>query len=686
MKSVSRASVKVLLLMLALVVLSACSKTKNETKVAGSKPVDPANMDTTVAPGKDFFRYANGAWLEKNPVPAAYGSWTSFHVLDKQNDEVLHEILEAAAKNANAPRGSNLQKIGDFYATGMDSAKIEAEGITPIAADLARVAALQTPDELQKEIAWFHQHTVPAIFNFFSGDDDKNSTQVIAQIYQGGLGLPDRDYYFNQDERTQKIREDYLKHVAAMLRLAGDDSVTAAASARTVMAIEKQLAQASSTNVELRDSEKNYNKLTPEKLAALAPEVNWKNYYANLGIAAPKEINVGQPKFMQAAAKMLKTAPLTDWKIYLRWHLVSNAAPFLSSPFVNENFKFYGTTLTGAKELQPRWRRVKDVTDGLLGEALGELFVAKKFSPEAKTRAKEMVNNLIAAYRARILRLDWMDDATCQAALHKLSTFGVKIGYPDVWRDYSALEIDRASYFENLKRATLFETRRQLSKIDKPVDRNEWIMTPPTVNAYYRSTRNEIVFPAGVLQPPFFDANADDAVNYGGIGAVIGHELTHGFDDEGSKYDAEGNLKSWWSPEVRKNFEERAQMVVEQFNNFLAIDTLHVNGKLTLGENIADLGGLSIAYEGLMKALENKKVQPIDGFTPEQRFFLSWAQIWRVNYRPESMRLQVLTNVHAPGNFRVLGPLANMPEFYLAFSVSETEAMFQPEAQRAKIW
>ncbi len=686
MKNVSQISVKNLLLMLVFAVLSACSKTENKNKVAGPKPIDPANMDTTVAPGKDFFRYANGAWLDKNPVPAAYGSWTSFHVLDKQNDEMLHQILEEAAKDANASRGSNLQKIGDFYAIGMDSAKIEAEGMTPIAADLARVAALQTPDELQKEIAWFHQHTVPAIFNFFSGDDDKNSAQVIAQIYQGGLGLPDRDYYFNQDERTQKIREDYLKHIAAMSRLAGDDSVAAAAGAKTVMAIEKQLAQASSTNVELRDSEKNYNKMAPEKLAALAPEVNWKNYYANLGIAAPKEINVGQPKFMQAAAKMLKTVPLVDWKIYLRWHLVSNAAPFLSSSFVNENFKFYGTTLTGAKELQPRWRRVKDVTDGLLGEALGELFVGKKFSPEAKARCKEMVNNLIAAYRARILRLDWMDDATRQAALHKLSTFGVKIGYPDVWRDYSALEIDRNSYFENLKRATLFETRRQLSKIDKPVDRNEWIMTPPTVNAYYRSTRNEIVFPAGVLQPPFFDANADDAVNYGGIGAVIGHELTHGFDDEGSKYDAEGNLKSWWSPEVRKNFEERAQMVVEQFNNFLAIDTLHVNGKLTLGENIADLGGLSIAYEALMKALENKRVQPIGGFTPEQRFFLSWAQIWRVNYRPESMRLQALTNVHAPGNFRVLGPLANMPEFYLAFSVAETDAMFQPEAQRAKIW
>jgi len=568
----------------------------------------------------------------------------------------------------------------------MDSATIEAEGIKPIKADLARIAAIKDQAELQKELAWFHLYTVPAIFTFTSGDDDKNSTQVIAQIRQGGLGLPDRDYYFNQDERTQEIREEYLKHIAAMLRLAGDDSVSADASAKTVMKIETQLANASFTAVERRDSEKNYNKMAPEKLTALAPEMDWKNYYDALGISAPKEINVNQPKFMQAAAKMIKAVPLDDWKMYLRWHLISNAAPFLSLSFDQENFRFYGTTLTGAKEQQPRWRRVKDVIDGLLGEALGELFIEKKFSPAAKTRAKEMVDNLIAAYRERIMRLEWMDETTRQAALHKLASFGVKIGYPDEWRDYSALEIDRASFFENLKRATLFEKRRLLNKIDKPIDRNEWLMTPPTVNAYYNPTRNEIVFPAGILQPPFFDANADDAVNYGGMGAVIGHELTHGFDDEGSKYDAQGNLKSWWSPEVRKKFDARAAVLEKHFNNYLAIDTLHVNGKLTLGENIADLGGLAIAYDGLMKALENKKVQPIDGFTPEQRLFLSWAQVWRTNYRPETLRLQVRTNPHSPANFRVIGPLSNLPEFYLAFGLTEVDAMFRPEAQRAKIW
>ncbi len=685
MKS-SSMMLKAFFVLIALLAFFSCKKSSQETAANKPKPIDPANLDNTVTPGKDFFRYANGAWLDKNPVPAAYGSWGSFHVLDQQNDDVLHEILIEAAQRADAPKGSNLQKIGDFFASGMDSAKIEAEGLQPIVADLARVAAMQSPEDLQKELAWFHQNTAPAIFNFFSGDDDKNSAQVIAQIYQGGLGLPDRDYYFSDDERTKQIREEYVKHLAAMFRLAGDDSMAAATGAQTVIALETKLAASSSTPVELRDSEKNYNKLAPEKLAQLTPEFDWQKYYTALGIPAPQEVNIGQPKFLQAAAKLLKTEPLADWKIYLRWHLINNAAPYLSAPFVNENFRFFGTTLTGAKELQPRWRRVKNIIDALLGEALGELFVAKKFSPEAKAQCKEMVNNLIVAYRERLQQLEWMDEPTRQAALHKLSTFGVKIGYPDVWRDYSTLEIDRSSYFENLKRATLFETRRQLNKIDKPVDRNEWGMTPPTVNAYYRSTRNEIVFPAGILQPPFFDANADDAVNYGGMGAVIGHELTHGFDDEGSKYDASGNLKSWWSPEVRRQFEARAQVLVEQFNNYLAVDTLHVNGKLTLGENIADLGGLSIAHEALLKSLENKKVQLLDGFTPEQRFFLSWAQVWRANYRPESLRLQVKTNPHSPANFRVIGPLANMPEFYSAFNLMEVDAMFRPEAQRAKIW
>ncbi len=675
---------QLLALVLTLMVFSSCSKSEHETKVASPKPLDPANLDNTVTPGKDFFRYANGAWMDKNPVPAAYGSWTSFHVLDQQNDELLRKILDEAVKMKAVVPGSNVQKIRDFYASGMDSTKIEAEGIKPIAAALARIVAIKDQNDLQQEFAWFHLYTVPAIFNFTSGDDDKNSTQVIAQIRQGGLGLPDREYYFNGDERMQKLRAAYLEHVAAMLRLAGEES--AAAHAQTVMKIETQLAQASFTAVELRDSEKNYNKMPPEKLAALAPEMDWKNYFAGLGIAPPRELNVAQPQFLQAAMKMLQSVALEDWKIYLRWHLVSSAAPFLSSAFDKENFRFYGTELTGAQEQQPRWRRVKNMTDNLLGEALGELFVAKKFSPEAKARCKEMVNNLIAAYRARLEQLEWMDEPTRQAALHKLSSFGVKIGYPDVWRDYSALEIERASYFENLKRATLFEARRQLNKIDKPVDRNEWLMTPPTVNAYYNPTRNEIVFPAGILQPPFFDAHADDAVNYGGMGAVIGHELTHGFDDEGSKYDAEGNLKSWWSPTVREKFEARAQVVVEQFNGYVALDTLHVNGKLTLGENIADLGGLAIAYEALRKTLENKKAQPIEGFTPAQRFFLSWAQVWRSNYRPESLRLLVRTNPHSPANFRVIGPLANLPEFYAAFNLTEVEAMFLPEAKRAKIW
>ncbi|MCK6560988.1 M13 family metallopeptidase [bacterium] len=669
-----------------MMMMAACRQAQHEAATLPAKPVDPANLDTTVAPGQDFFRYANGKWLDQNPVPAAYGSWTSFHELNLKNEQVLHEILAEAAKNTNAPRGSNLQKIGDFYATGMDSTKIEAQGLQPIAADLARLAALQSRQELERELAWFHLQAVPALFVFDSGDDDKNSTQVIAQIYQGGLGLPDRDYYFNQDERTRQIRAAYVQHVAAMLRLAGDDSATAAAGAQAVMAIETRLAKFSSTNVELRDSEKNYNKFSAEKLATLAPAFDWQSYFTELGIPEPGEINVGQPKFLSGAAALLDSVALSDWKTYLRWHLLAEAAPALSAAFVNENFEFYGTTLTGAKELRPRWRRVKEVIDNLMGEALGELYVARRFSPEAKTRAQAMVDTLLAAYGERLRKLDWMDDATRQAALKKLSTFGVKIGYPEVWRDYSALAIDRSSYFENLKRAVQFERRRQLGKIGKPIDRSEWEMSPPTVNAYYRPTRNEIVFPAGILQPPFFEASADAAVNYGGIGAVIGHEITHGFDDEGSKYDAEGNLRSWWSPAVRKQFEARAQRLVEHFNGYVAIDTLHVNGKLTLGENIADLGGLCIAYDGLQRALAGKPRPLIDGFTPEQRFFLNWAQVWRINYRPESLRLQVLTNVHAPGNFRVLGPLSNMPEFHAAFNVKPEQAMYLPAEKLARIW
>jgi len=471
-----------------------------------------------------------------------------------------------------------------------------------------------------------------------------------------------------------------------MFKLIGDGAATAEAEAKTVLAFETRLAKASFTRVERRDPDKNYNKMTQAQLAGLTPDFSWPEFFAGIGLSKPGDVNVGQPPFFKEVNVMMKEVPLSDWRTYLRWRLVSNAASALSSPFVNENFHFYGTILTGAKELQPRWKRIIQIINRTMGEALGQLYVDKAFSPQAKARAKEMVNNLVAAMREHINGLEWMDATTRAAALKKLESFGVKIGYPDKWRDYSKLEIDRTSYLENLRRAAEFNFNFNMEKIGKPVDRTEWGMTPPTVNAYYSATRNEIVFPAGILQPPFFDPKADDAVNYGGMGAVIGHEISHGFDDQGSKFDANGNLKMWWSPETRKKFDERTALVVQQFDGYVAIDSLHVNGKLTLGENIGDLAGLSIAYTALEKALTGKPRMLIDGFTPEQRFFLAWAQIWRRNSTPEALRLQVRTDPHSPSMFRTNGPLSNMPSFYRAFGCADGDTMVRPDAVRAKVW
>lgn len=651
-----------------------------------TRGLDPKNIDPSVKPSDNFYQYANGGWLAKNPIPPEYSSWGSFTELGELNNLVLKDILEQAAQNTNAPKGSNEQKIGDFYATGMDSARIEALEAKPIEADLKRVEAIEDQAGLEAGIARLHKYGTRPAFNFFASQDLKNSEMVIAQLGQGGLALPDRDYYVAEDDKSKKIREEYLGHIAKMFELLGDDAVTASAGAKTVIAIETRLAKASLTRVERRDPEKNYHKMTLAELKALSPNFDWNRYFTGIGVSNPGDLNVAQPDFFKEVSKMMKDVPLNDWKVYLRWHLLRDAAEGLSSPFVNESYRFYGTILTGAKELQPRWKRIRGVINGLLGEALGELYVAKAFSPQAKARAKEMVNNLLASMRDHITNLAWMDDATKKEALKKLSSFGVKIGYPDEWRDYSKLEIDRTSYIENVRRASAFAFEYNISKIGKPVDRKEWGMTPPTVNAYYSPTRNEIVFPAGILQPPFFDPDADDAVNYGGMGAVIGHEISHGFDDQGSKFDADGNLKDWWTPESRKKFEERANGVARQFDSYVAIDTLHVNGKLTLGENIGDLGGLSISFSALQEALQGKPRTKIDGFTPEQRFFLAWAQIWRRNARPEAIRLQVRTDPHSPAQFRTNGPLSNMTEFYQAFGCTDGDPMMRPANERAKIW
>jgi putative endopeptidase len=648
--------------------------------------LDPVNMDLSVEPCTDFYRYANGTWLRRNPIPPEFSRWGSFQILAEKNTVVLREILEEAARSSAAAKGTNGQKIGDFYYTGMDSSTIESLGWKPIEGDLKQIASIKDVTGVQEELAWFHLNGIGGVFGLFANQDQKKSTQVVAHLGQGGLGLPDRDYYVSDDPKLKQNREEYVAHITAMFTLLGDEEADARIAATNVLAFETRLAKASFTRVERRDPEKNYNKMTQQQLDALAPEFGWNRFFVAVGLTNPGDVIVGQPPFFKEVSAMLKDVPLKDWKTYLRWRLVNAAAPALSSAFVNESFRFNGTILTGTKELQPRWKRISQVMNGAMGEALGELYVARAFSPQAKARAREMVNNLLASMKDHIQALDWMDDVTRAAALKKLSTFNVKIGYRDKWRDYSQLTIDRTSYLENLRRAAQFNFRYTMSRIGKPVDPTEWGMTPPTVNAYYSATRNEIVFPAGILQPPFFNPDADDAVNYGGMGAVIGHEISHGFDDQGSKYDADGNLKMWWTPETRKKFEERTGLVVKQFDDYVAIDSLHVNGKLTLGENIGDFAGLSIAYSALEKALAGKPKQMIDGFTPQQRFFLAWAQIWRTNSTPEALRLQVRTDPHSPARFRTNGPLSNIPAFYAAFGCTEGSPMVRPQDVRPRIW
>ncbi len=652
-----------------------------------AQSIDPANMDTTCSACEDFYAYANGGWLTRATIPAAYSVWGSFNELADKNDAVVHDILEHARANAPAAKpGSNEQKLGVFYGSCMDSAQAEAQGITPIQSTLDRIAALRTRDDVEQLIAEFHRDGMGVLFSFGGRQDPKNSQDVIAITGQGGLGLPDRDYYTRTDAKSRQLQQAYVAHVAEMLELSAEPATQATAQARRIMAIETQLANASMTRVEQRDPNAVYHKMTVAEAQRLTPHFQWQRFLRGVGAKRVSVINVRQPEFLKTMDAMLDSVPVADWKAYLRWHVLDNAAPALSSAFVNEDFAF-GRNFTGATELLPRWRRCLQATNFALGEALGEVYVRRTFTPEAKKRALEMVNNLQAALRDHILGAAWMSDTTKQQAIVKLEAFTKKIGYPDKWRDYSALEVKPGPYVDNLLRARAWATARNLEKIGKPVDRTEWGMTPPTVNAYYNPSMNEIVFPAGILQPPFFNPTADDAVNYGGMGAVIGHEMTHGFDDQGRQFDAQGNLRDWWTASDAASYKSRAQRVADQFDSYTVVDTAtHVNGKLTLGENIADLGGLTIAYAALEKALAGQPRPKIDGFTPEQRFFLSWAQVWRQRARPEYLRSMVNTNPHSPGVWRVNGPLSNMAEFAQAFGCKPGDAMVRPPDQRAQIW
>ena len=638
--------------------------------VAMPPPLDPANIDSGVKPGDNFYKFADGGWLQKNPIPPEFSRWGSFEELAERNNAVLHKILDETAANPT-PAGSAKQKVGDFYASGMDEAAVDAAGATPLAPEFARIASLEDRAEIPAEVAHLQSLGVRVLFRFDVDADEKNSVLQIAQGAQGGLALPDRDYYTKDDERSKTLRTQYLEHVTKMLILLGETPEEANVEAKAIVAFETDLAKASKTRVELRDPEGNYHKMTLASLAQTAPGFDWSAYFAALGVKDPGELDIKQPAFFTYVGQASGAASLDTWKAYFRWHLLHSTAPALSKPFVDEDFHFYGQTLTGAKEIRPRWKRVLTQTD-------------------AKARALEMVNDLKSVLRDRLSTLEWMSAETRKAALGKLDAFGVKIGYPDQWRDYSKLEIKRQPHVLNVLAGGQFEMNRTLAKIGKPTDKTEWDMTPPTVNAYYNPSRNEIVFPAGILQPPFFSADADDAVNYGGIGAVIGHEMTHGFDDQGRQYDAQGNLKDWWTQEDAKNFKERSEKVVAQFDSYQPIEGMHINGKLTQGENIADLGGSKIAFAALEKALKRQgpeaATKKIDNFTPGQRFFLSWAQVWRNNIRPEMLRMRLVTDPHSPGEYRCNGPLGNLPEFATAFSIPEGSPMLRPAAEQVQIW
>ncbi|SDL76902.1 putative endopeptidase [Catalinimonas alkaloidigena] len=657
--------------------------TTEETAIRG---IDPTNLDTTVAPCDNFYRFANGGWLDRNPVPPSESRWSSFNELFEQNNAIMREILDSVSAKTDWEKGSVEQKVGDFYHSGMDTVQIAKLGLDPVRPELQKIASIQNRDDLQRVIAELHPLGVNAAFRFYVTQDDKISSQYIPNLIQGGLGLPDRDYYVRDDAPSQEIRDQYVDHLGRMMTLAGEPEAEALQHAKQIMALETRLAKASMERVKLRDPYATYNKMSVDELQRKAPNLNWKAMFQAMNVPDFDTLIVGQPDFVAELNRAVAQVSLDNWKAYLEWTVLNTAAPWLSDAFVEADFDFFSKTLNGTQEMRPRWKRIANATDDALGEALGELYVKRTFSPEAKEKALEMVHNLQEAFRERLGELTWMSDETKQAALEKLEAFATKIGYPDEWRDYSDLDIARDAYARNQFNANVFGWNRNVNKLGKPIDRKEWHMTPPTVNAYYNPSQNEIVFPAGILQPPFFDPKADDAVNYGGMGAVIGHEMTHGFDDQGRQYDPQGNLRDWWQASDADQFKGRAQRMVNQFGEYTMVDTIPVNGELTLGENIADLGGLKIAYAALQKALENKRPEKIDGFTPEQRFFLGWAQIWRTNITDQAAARLIKVDPHAPGMYRTNGPLANLPEFYEAWGCTPADAMMRNDSVRVEIW
>ncbi|MBC7900235.1 MAG: M13 family metallopeptidase [Saprospiraceae bacterium] len=642
---------------------------------AQNKGFDTKRMDTSADACDDFFQYANGTWLKSTEIPASESRWGTFNILADNNNATLLKILEEASKS-KAAAGTDSQLIGDFYSSCMDEAAINKAGAKPLNPYFKQIDSIKTAEDLQRHIASMHKAGLPAVFGFGVGPDLKNSNLVIVNAGQGGLTLPNRDYYTKDDAKSLETRQKFVEYMTNIFKLLGDRPEIAAANAKIVLDIQTRLAGASLGSVEMRNPDNRYNKITFTAAQAITPNFSWAEYMSARGVPAVSEVNFVPAKFFTELNSMLTAVPIENWKTYLRWMTVNSAAPQLSKPFADANFAFFGTYLSGQKEQQPRWKTCVQATDGTLGEALGMEYVKRTFTPQAKARMDELINNLYVSMKGRINGLEWMSDATKTQAQAKLSTFKRKIGYPDVLRGYKGLTINDDLFLSNVMRARQFNVARNLNDLGKPVDRTRWNFSPPTVNASYSSTNNEITFPAGILQPPFFNSEADDAVNYGAIGGVIGHEITHGFDDSGSKFDADGNLKMWWTADDRTKFEERAACVVQQFNEYEVQPGLFIDGKLTLGENIGDFAGLTVAYDAYMKSLEGKaRPADVDGLTAEQRFFLGWAQVWAGKYTPEAERLQVKTNTHSLPRWRVNGPLSNMPQFAKAFGCKEGKTM-----------
>jgi putative endopeptidase len=661
------------------------------TNIAGAqttpaKFIDPANMDLSVHPGDDFYNYAGGPWLKNNPVPAKETSWGSFNQLRDFNINAVKKVLENAVADKTAAAGSLTKRVADFYTAGMDSAAIEKRDASPVMPYLQKINAISNIDGLISEINQLRTMGIAGpLFSFFIGQDRKNVERMIPQLGQGGISLPDRDYYLKSEGRNKAIQEAYKKYISTLFTLTGVAEEQSALNANAIFDLEKKIAAAQMNRVEMRDAYKTYNKFLVADLSKTTPNLHWQQILTQLKVTGEDSILVNNPSFFKSVDSLLVTVSLQDWKTYLQWNILKGTATSLSSPFVAANFA-YNQVLSGQRIQTPRWQRISTLTDGSIGELLGQLYVKEYFKPAAKARMAELVANLRKAFAIRINQLEWMSPATKIKALAKLAAFRPKIGYPDNWKTYDGLAISSNQHFENYTNVGKWNYDFMISQLGKPVDRERWGMTPPTVNAYYNATLNEIVFPAGILQFPFFDPAADDAVNYGGIGAVIGHEMSHGFDDNGSKYDADGTLRNWWTEEDRTKFDAKTKQLTAQFDNYTIQDSIHVNGKLTLGENIGDLGGLNVAYAAFKMTSQGKSSKKIDGFTPDQRFFLAWAQVWRGNILAPTAAQLILTDPHSPGQYRTIGTPVNMDAWYKAFNVKEGDKLYKKPADRIRIW